>query len=620
MKRVLTSLLGVLGVLVLLVGINMASNQLLAGHQIDLTQQKIFTLSEGTRTILAGLKEPITLRLYYSARLGASIPQYGAHADRVREMLREYAELSGGKVRVEYNDPEPFSDAEDRATGYGLQGVPLDQNGEQVFFGLEGNNLLDDERTIPFFQPERERFLEYDLTRLVYELSSPVKPVIGVMTTLKMDGDPQAMMMRQPTSGPWTVMLGLRQAYTIRTIAPDATTIDPDVKVLLLVHPQNLPDATQYAIDQFVMRGGRLMAMVEPNNETLAADPQTGAPPAVVASDLPKLFNAWGILYDPNKVVGDLDGAWKVRSQSDKRVQAVDYVAYFSLRDGINHDDPATAELREITVASPGFIALKPGSPLEMTPLLTTSGQSEVLPAAEIRDNPDPTKILADFKPDGQHRVIAARLRGTLHSAFDKAPDGSKEPYIAETKSPANMVVIADTDMLSDRFWTRTQDFFGSQQSTPFADNGSFVTNLVGTLAGGDALIGLRSRGTVARPFEVVDTMQRNAEATYRQTETALSAHLDETTKKLADLRSGRDGTSNAALNDEQRAAIDNLKRDMLDTRGKLRGVQLELRRDIASLETELRLFNIVLVPGLLLVIAIVMAMARKIRRTRRHA
>lgn len=328
MKKSFLTFMGVFGAALLFVGVNMIAERTLAGRHVDLTAQRLYTLAPGTRVVLAGLREPIALRLYYSARLGAAIPQYGAHADRVREMLRQFVELSAGKIRLEINDPEPFSDAEDRATGYGLQGVPLEQGSERVFFGLQGNNLLDDERTIPFFQPERERFLEYDLTRLVYELSSPTRPVVGVLTPLKMDGDPQQMMMRaqgNPDAGaPWTAMLNLRTSFTIRTIATDATVIDPDIQVLLLVHPQNLSDTTLYAIDQFVMRGGRLMAMVGPNNETLGADPQTGAPPASPSSDLNRLFKAWGIVYDPDKVVGDLTGAWKVRAGTGARAQAVD--------------------------------------------------------------------------------------------------------------------------------------------------------------------------------------------------------------------------------------------------------------------------------------------------------
>jgi ABC-type uncharacterized transport system involved in gliding motility auxiliary subunit len=319
-------------------------------------------------------------------------------------------------------------------------------------------------------------------------------------------------------------------------------------------------------------------------------------------------------------VVGDLTGAWKVRAGYGARAQAVDYVAYFSVRDGINHDDPATADLSEVTLAAPGFLEKAPNAAIEFTPLLSSSERSAVIPATAVRSNPEPLGLLATFKPDGQRRALAARVRGNLRSAFEKAPDGAKEPFRAQTDGAANLVVIADTDMLSDRFWTRTQDFFGTPTSTPFADNGTFVTNLVGTLAGGDALIGLRSRGSASRPFERVEAMQRDAEAKYRETETALTKHLEDTTKQLDQLRSGRDGTNNAALNDAQRAAIDGLKRDLVETRGKLRNVQLELRRDISALQTRLRILDIVLVPGLMLILAVIMSFVRRARRTRRPA
>jgi ABC-type uncharacterized transport system involved in gliding motility auxiliary subunit len=620
MKRFLVSLIGVLGAAALVIGANMIADSTLAGRQLDLTAQRVYTLAAGTKAVLANLADPITLRLYYSKPLGAQIPQYAAYHERVQEMLRQYAELAPGKIRLEFHDPEPYSDTEDRATAYGLQGVPLDQSGERVFFGLEGNNQLDDQRAIPFFQQERERFLEYDLTKLIYELSNPKRATLGVMTPLKMDGDPQRMMMRQGGAGPWAVMTQLRQTYNVRNVALDAAAIDPDIDVLMVVHPQNLSDATLYAIDQFVMRGGKLLAMVGPSNETLERDPQTGGPPEHPESDLPRLFKAWGIEYDPNRAVGDLSGAWKMRPREGSDEAAVNYVGYFSVRDGINHDDPATADLSEITVDTPGYLGLAAGSSLSFTPLLTSSDQSAAMPADVFRTDPNPTQILNDFKPDGQRRVLAARIRGELHSAFDKAPDGAKQPFLAQSNGPANIVVVADTDMLSDRFWTRSGDFFGSATSTPFGDNGAFISNLVGTLAGGDELIGLRSRGSVARPFEVVDAMQQKAELQYRQTETVLTKHLDDTAKKLADINAGRDGSNSAALNEAQRAGVEELRRDMISTRGKLRQVQLELRHDIATLQTELQLFNVALVPGLLLLFAVVMGLIRSIRRARRPA
>jgi ABC-type uncharacterized transport system involved in gliding motility auxiliary subunit len=377
------------------------------------------------------------------------------------------------------------------------------------------------------------------------------------------------------------------------------------------------------------MRGGRLMVMVDPQSEAEAMTPtQTGEPNTDTSSDLKKLFDAWGIEYDPKVIVGDLDGAWRVRGNSLDRVQAVDYVAWFNIRDGINHNDPATADLQQVTVASSGFISKKDGASIEMTPLLTSSKDSGTVPVDKVRVMPDPAKILAAFKPSGGPRVIAARVRGVLKSAFSgppPLPTGQTRPagfpdYIAETKAPANLVIAADSDILADRFWVRQSDFFGQQQATPFSDNGPFVANLLGSLAGGDALIGLRSHGTSLRPFVLVDNIQRQAEARFRQTQQALQAHLDDVQKKLADLRAGREPNATPVISVEQRDAIEGLRQDITDTRAKLRAVEFNLRSDISSLETELRLFNIVLVPAILTIVAIVLGIARQRQRARARA
>ena len=613
MKRLLSFWMAIIGMASLLLGLNMLARPTLAGVQFDLTEQGLYSIAPGTRTVLTGLKEPVTLRMFYSPELGQRIPQYAAYAERVRELLRQYAVIAAGKVKLEFYNPEPFSDQEDRAVAYGLQGLPLDQTGQKVFFGLQGTNLLDDERAIAFFQPERERFLEYDLTRLVLDLANPDKPVVGLMTSLPLEGDAAAMMRRQGGQ-PWAVMQGLQQSFAIRDIAPNATAIDPDVKVLLLVHPQNLADATLYAIDQFVMRGGRLLAVVAPLSETQAQLPGS---PEDTSSDLKRLFAAWGIAYDRTQAVGDLDGAYKVHGRGD---ESVSFPGYFSVRDGINHDDPATAELQEVVLANAGNIALAPNSPLSATALIDASEHSGAIAASDLAHEPDPARILNAFKPDSQKRVIAARLRGELKSAFDAAPAGADAAaYVSHSDGPANLVVIADTDMLADRFWAHAADLAGGA-ATPFADNGALIQNLVGTLAGGDALIGLRSRGGVSRPFEVVDALRRDAEARYRESETALSRHLDETGKQLDDLRVGRDGSANAALNEQQLAAIANLKRDMLETRAKLRQVQFDLRHDIAALKLRLQILDIAAVPALLLLAAAVMALVRQARRRRRPA
>ena len=634
-RRAWFSIIGVIAVAAIVIGVNMFADARLANLRIDLTQNHIYTLSSGTRNIVSNLKEPITLRLFYSRRLGSTVPIYGTYADHVREMLGEYAAISGGKIKLEFYDPEPFSDTEDRAMAYGLQGVPVDQGGTQVYFGLAGSNLEDDERTVAFFQPERERFLEYDLTKLVYDLSNPKRPVIGVMSSLPLDGDPRAMMMGRGQGGgqPYASTMLLRQTNQVKTVNTDAQVIDPDIQVLLVAEAQNLSDATLYAIDQFVMRGGRLMAMVDPWSEAMAATPSpTGMPPTDTGSNLKKLFDAWGIEFDPTKVVGDLTGAWRVRANADERVQAVNYVAWFNIRDGINHDDPATADLQQVTVASSGSLAKAANASIEFTPLLSSSAQSGPLSVDQIKI-PDPSKILANFKPEGGPRVIAARIHGVLKSAYTGPPELAKDQkrpenfpaYKAQTDGSANLVVVADSDILADRFWVRVTDFFGQQTAMPFSDNGPFVANLIGTLAGDDALIGLRSRGDTNHPFILINQMQSEAEAKFRQTEQALQKHLDDTEKQLRTLRQGSSGGRDqsgveAVITPDQRAAIDAARKDIVDTRQQLRAVQYDLNRDISHLETMLRVFNIVLVPALLAILAIVLGLVRRSRRARARA
>lgn len=635
--RLAFSTLGVLAALLLAVGVNLLADRLLGPARLDLTENRLYTLSPGTRQVLSGLQDPVTLRFFYSRRLGAEVPQYGAYAERVRDMLREYVAASGGKLRLELLDPEPFSDTEDRAIALGLQGVPLDQGGEQVFFGLAGANLVDTERAIPFFQPERERFLEADLTRLVFELSNPTKPVLGVLSPLPLNGDPRAMMLRQPQlAQPQVVMRQLREAYTVQDLGYDAQVIPPEVQVLLLAHPQNLPEAAQYAVDQFVMRGGRLIVMLDPHSEMQATRPgPTGQPPTNTASRLDRLLEAWGVEAPADQVVLDLRGAWRVRAGPSERVQAVDYVAWFNLQgDSLNRDEVATALLEQVSVASAGHLRPRAGSGIEFIPLLTSSAQSMLLDAAQVRREPSPTRILAEFRADGERHVIAARIRGNLLSAFQDGPpalaEGATRPadfpaHLARSTGPANLVVMHDSDILEDRFWVRVQDFFGQQTATPFSNNGAFVVNLADSLSGSDGMISLRSRGESQRPFERVEDIRRRADAQFRQTERQLTERLQATERRLRDLRQGTPAegarnTNQVVVTAEQRAEIDRAREEIAATRRQLRAVQLELRRDIEALDRNLRIVNIVAVPLLLTLLAIVLGLLRARRRAAARA
>ena len=618
-----------LAVAALAVGVNLLSDRFLSRARVDLTEQRLYTLSDGTKQVVSNLRDPVTLRFFYSRRLGAAVPVFGAYADRVREMLREYAALSDGKIRLEVLDPEPFSETEDRALAYGLQGVPLDNAGDQVYFGLVGVNLLDDERTIPFFQPDRERFLEYDLTRLVHELSNPTRPVLGVLSSLPLNGDPRAMMMRVPGAGqPFQAMTQLRQFFTVKDVAADAQAIPADVQVLLVAHAQDLPDATLYAIDQFVMRGGELLALTDPHSESQAARPDpTGRPAASTASSLDRLFNAWGIEAPSDKVVVDQRGAWRVRAGPNDRVQGVDYLAWFSAQgDSMNRADVASAELSQVTFASAGPLRKRDGAAIELTPLVTSSPQSALIDAARVREAPEPARILSEFKPDGQRHILLARVRGVLNTAFPEGPPALPEgteraaglpAHKASTDGPANLVIGNDSDILEDRFWVRVQDFFGQQVATPTSDNGALVTNLADTLAGGDSLISLRSRGESLRPFTLVEEMRSEAEARYRQTERGLTERLQATERRLRELRQGpgSSGQAQAVITPEQQAEIEAARAEIVRTRQELRAVQRELRQGIEGLETWLRIFNIALVPALITAFAIALAVLRRRRR-----
>jgi len=639
-KRLGASALGVAAAAGLAVGVNMLVDRVAPRARVDLTAQNLYTLAGGTEQVLAGLKDPITLRLFYSRKLGASVPSYGAYADRVREMLAEYVSHSKGKLRLEVLDPEPFSDTEDRALAYGLQGVPVDQSGEQVYFGLAASNMVDDERTIPFFQPERERFLEYDLTRLVHELSNPRRPVVGVMSSLPLNGDPRAMMMRQSSQfgQPAAVMTQIRQFFSVKDVALDAQAIDPDVQVLLVAHPQGLSESAQYAIDQFVMRGGKLMLLLDPHSEAQAIRPGMAGQPGAggTSSSLDRLLNAWGVEAPSDKVVLDLRGAWRVRANPGDRVQAVDYLAWFNLQnDSLNRGEVALAQLEQVTLASAGEVRKKGGAQVEFVPLLTSSAQSMTVDAERVRQQPNPTRLLSEFAPEGKPRVMAARLRGQLASAFPDGPpppaEGQTRPenfpeHRARSDGPANVVVANDTDLLEDRFWVRVQDFFGQQVATPFSGNGSLVVNLLDTLSGSDALISLRSRGESARPFEMVEEIRRDADAKFRQTERALQERLERTEARLRELRGGATPASaggdraQAVITPEQRAEIDAARDEIQRTRRELRGVQRDLRSDIEGLEGMLRFVNIAAVPLMLVVFAIGLAVLRARRRARAAA
>jgi ABC-type uncharacterized transport system involved in gliding motility auxiliary subunit len=611
-------------------------------RRLDLTGEHLYTLSRGTLTTLSKIDEPITLRFYFSNRLADEVPSYGVYAQRVRELLDQYAAAAHDKIRLEVYNPLPFSDIEDRAVAFGLQGVSLDTQGEQVYFGLAATNSTDDQQTIAFFQPERERFLEYDLTKLVHSLAFPKKTVVGLINTLPLEGDVMAMMRGRPAE-PMAIMEQLQQLDMVKRLGGDLDAIPPDIDVLMLVHPQKLSEKTLYAIDQFVLKGGKALVFVDPYSELQASHPSQFNPPgSPSASNLERLFKAWGFEVPANTVAGDRRDAQRVGVPGPRGgTRPLDYVAWLSLKtDNLNRSDMITADLSHINMASSGIIEPLADAKTKIEPLITTSPDSEQIPAEKLAGLPDVAGLLAEFKPDNKRYILAARVTGAAESAF---PDGApKPPEVAKPEAkeggikpaaepaapageslkrsaqPIDVVVVADTDMLDDKFWLQKQDFFGQRLLVPTANNGDFVVNAIEVQAGGDDLVGLRSRGTSARPFEVVNEIQREAQARYSAEESALQSKLKETQAKLESLTGKDQATAPTALSPEQTKAIEEFRADMLQTRRQLRNVQAALRSDIARLKTGIEFLDVALIPLVVAVVAVVLGVLRLRRRHRR--
>ena len=598
--------------------VNVLSHVAFRSARFDLTEQRLYTLTEGSRNILQGLDEPVTLRVYLSKKLAVELPGIQGYTNRVLELVQEYEQAAGGNLILHVIDPEPFSEEEDRAVGYGLRGVPLDQGNTQFYFGLVGTNATDDQELIPFFQQSREEFLEYDLTKLVYRLGNPKQKVVGLLSTLPMDGGPQMPFPQAPGgSAPWMIMDSIRELMEVKVLDKAVTEIPEAVDVLMVVHPKQLGEPTLYAIDQFVLRGGRAVVFVDPHSEADRVLPNPQNPMGMQAprnSDLGRVFDAWGIELVDGKVVGDLPLAKKVNFQKQSRMMVADYPVWIDLAPRqLNAEDVVTAKLPNLTMASAGILRKKEGSETEWTPLAETDDQAMQIEAARLRMMPDVEGLLRDYRPEGETLTLAARLTGKVKTAF---PDGRPEaadvdqpgnpgddkaskhpPHLAESADPINVIVVADTDMLQDRFWVQVQNFLGQRIGIPTSANNDFVTNALDNLTGSHDLISVRNRGSFSRPFTLVRAIQQEAEMQFRQKEQVLQQRLKETERKIQELQSRKEDQTTVILSTEQEAALDGFRQELVATRKELRNVQHELQKNIESLENVVKFLNIGLMP-----------------------
>lgn len=608
--------------------VNILSTQTIHNAQVDLTQNKLFTLAEGSRKIIATIDEPITFRFYYSRKLGEQSASHGNYSKRVRELLEHYAEIGNGKIDLKIINPEPFSVEEDEAVRLGIQGIPLDQSGEQAYFGLAATNSTDDRRTVPFFNPQREQFLEYDVTRLIYELANPDKKKVGLLSSLPLEADPTLQYQ------PWPILQQISQFFEISSLDNDQAVIPDDISVLFIAHPKNLRDQALYAIDQYVMRGGKAVVLIDPYNESVRVDPRR--PGGAGPSDLNRLFDTWGIQMTDGKFVGDRTHAVRVSAPVRGRDTVIDYLSWnqFDKRN-VNTSDVVTGQLNAIMLASAGALSVTEASGLKMTPLIQTSTEAALLSTEFVQDMPNPQALMDAFKSEDKQFTLAARFNGKVKSAFPDGPpppdpkdaerpaDPNKpklerKPHVAESQESINLIVVGDTDFITARFWMQEQRFFGQSVATPIANNADFVVNALDNLSGSEDLISLRSRGLSARPFYRIIEIRNKAEESYRTKEQELQTRLKALQEKVSKLKINDEEGTQALLTTQQRRDFDQSRAELLSVRKELRDVQLALRQDIERLDNILKVLNIWTMPLLVAIIAIVLAVFRR-RRYRQH-
>ena len=627
LESLLYSAVGIAVVFVIVVAVNLISSALKT--RIDMTADKVYTLSEGTRRILGKLEAPVEVRFYCSQSEANMPAQFKTYASHVEDLLREFRRASKGMLELKKFDPQPDSDAEDMANQDGVEAQQL-QTGDRCYMGVVVSQ--DPQKVaIPFLSPDRERLLEYDLARAITRVMNTTKPVIGIMSPLPIFGTPMNPMMmqmqRQQKQDPWYIIEELKRDFEVKQVNMDVDKIDDDVKVLMVIHPKDITDKAQFVIDQFIMRGGKLIAFLDAMS---LVDKQGGNPMMQLpggGSNLEKLLKAWGITFDNTKVVADHNLMWRgVNQQGAPDVQP----AVIALnRKAISADDSVTAQMDNLLMLFAGSFTGDPASGLKKTVLLSTTPDSQLVDGMSAQFSAQ--KIIEDFKASGTKQALAIRLTGKFKTAFpdgkpeDKKEDAEKKDektedkkagLLTQCKNDNAVVLIGDADMLFDAFCVQVQNFFGQKIAIPRNSNLNLAQNIVEEMAGDSNLIGTRSRGTLSRPFTVVREMQAKAERRWQDELGKLEKERQDVQTRINELQAKKEGNQRFILSKEQQEEVVKLRKKQADAGKRLKVVRKELRQDIDSLETRLKWMNIMVMPLLVAMVGIVFAVIRNQRRS----
>lgn len=626
-KKSLETFLYSVGGVAAMVVILIAANVILARvHQrADLTQEKAYTLSAGTRAILAKLDTPVKIR-FYSSQTASTTPEtvfMKSYARKVEDLLAEYKQAGKGKIILEKYDPQPDSDAEDSARLDGVEGAQL-SSGDRFFLGI-AVSMIDAKEAIPFCQPTRERLLEYDLTRAISRVVSPEKPVIGVLSALPvfgMQSNPMMMQMGQRGQPTWAFITELRKDFTVKNVAMDSDKIDDEIKVLVVIHPKEISDKAQFAIDQFVLRGGKLVAFLDANslvdNSRANQNPMFGQMGGG-GSSLDKLLKAWGIQFENTKVLADMSYRMEVGGDGPG-AQRPTWLSLTS--DAIDTNDVVTSQIDNIWYFSGGTFSGTPTDGLKQTVLLKSSPDSALVDGMMAGLSPE--SAMKDFKPSGKEFALALRLNGKFKTAFpngkpedkkdgDAKPDEKKtDGALKESSAETTVVLVGDADMIHDNFCVQ-------EMQTPFGPlrrqlnaNLNFAQNAVEQMAGDNNLIAVRSRATLNRPFTVVKKMEAQAEAKFRGKVQELEGSLQETQTRLNELQQNKDKSQRFIMSPEQQAELEKFRKQQARTSSDLKKLQKDLRREVVQLEARVKGWNIFAMPLAVTACGLVLAVYKR--------
>jgi ABC-type uncharacterized transport system involved in gliding motility auxiliary subunit len=612
------------GGVIALLAVLIAANFIVSAFNLraDLTDGDVYTLSPGTRQVLAKLEAPVKLRLYYSQGSEAVPVGLKTFAKRVEDLLNEYRAAGGGKVVIEKFNPEPDSDAEDSAQLDGIEGQ-LTNTGEKFYLGLS-IAFLDQKAAIPVLAPDRERLLEYDITRGIAQVGESKKPVVGVMSALPVMGRSLDPIRKQQPLESWVLIQELKKIFDVREVKLDAAKIDDDIKVLLVIHPRNLPEETEYAIDQYVLRGGKLIAFVDPyayfDQQPDFQNPFGGSQAG--QSTFYNLFKAWGIDVDMGKVVADLTFASGAGPRLLPTLLSLNTQA-------LNLDDVVTGQVGTLLYAFGGSFKGKPAEGLTQTVLAHTS--KNAMPVDLIIATLSGEPSTRGFQPTNEEMPLAIRLTGKFYTAFpqgkpkpflppradrkkgveDKKP-AEAEPQLKQSKEENSVVLVADVDMLSDGAAVDIQEVFGQRVAIPRNGNLALALGLVEQFSGDSALITLRSRASFSRPLTMIREMEAQAQQQYLGKIKELEDSLNETQENLKKLQKSKAGVTSTILTPEQQAELDNFRKKAAETRIALKELRKNLRVETDSLEFWTKVVNIGLVPLLVALAGLALALARR--------